>query len=48
MYNSYAETKGFDPVNIPDPGKKIREQGVEALRGMERELADNQIELSTL
>tara|TARA_R100001530_G_scaffold30475_5_gene23924 strand:+ start:2135 stop:4906 length:2772 start_codon:yes stop_codon:yes gene_type:complete len=41
MYNSYAETKGFDPVNIPDPGKKIREQGVEALRGMERELAEN-------
>ena len=41
MYNSYAETKGFDPVNIPDPGKKIREQGLEALKGMERELAAN-------
>ena len=40
LYRGYAQQKGFGAnlVNIPDPSKRIREQGLAALRGMQDEL----------
>ena len=39
LYQGYAQARGFDPVNIPDPSRKIRQQGLQQLEGMERQLA---------
>jgi len=43
LYKGYAQQKGFGAnlVNVPDPSKRIREQGLQALRGMEEELRWN-------
>ena len=43
LYKGYAQQKGFGAnlVNIPDPAEKIRQQGKEAMRGMEQEIEWN-------
>lgn len=43
LYKGYAQQKGFGAnlVNIPDPADKIRQQGKEAMRGMEQEIEWN-------
>ena len=40
LYRGYAQQKGFGAnlVNIPDPSKRIRQQGLQALQGMQDEL----------
>ena len=44
LYKGYAQQKGFAAwkVDIPDPSKRIREQGLEQMRGMEEQLEWNQ------
>ena len=41
LYQGYAQQKGFDPVDIPDPSAKILAQGRDQLAGMEKALAAN-------
>ena len=40
LYQGYAQQRGFGAnlVNIPDPAKKIREQGLRAMQGMEKQI----------
>ena len=38
LYKGYAQQKGFDPIDVPDPSKKIREQGLRDLEGMQAQL----------
>ncbi len=38
LYQGYAQQKGFDPVNIPDPSDKIRKRGLEQLKWMQEEV----------
>ena len=48
LYKGYAQQKGFAAwkVDIPDPSKRIREQGLEQMRGMEEQLEWNQNQLN--
>ena len=38
LYKGYAQPRGFNPVNVPDPADKIRKQGLTKLRYMQQEL----------
>ena len=35
LYRGYAQEKGFAPIQVPDPAKKIREQGLQSMRAQE-------------
>ena len=41
LYKGYAQQKGFDPIDVPDPSSKIRKQGLETLKGMEAQITWN-------
>ena len=41
LYQGYAQQKGFDPVDIPDPSAKILAQGRDQMAAMEKVLAQN-------
>lgn len=36
LYKGYAQERGTRPITIPDPSGKIRQQGLDQMRGMER------------
>ena len=41
LYQSSAKGGTFDPIKVPDKSQKIRDQGLQVMRGMEREIAHN-------
>ena len=43
LYKGFAQQKGLNSylVDIPDPGEKIRQQGLEVMRGMEDQIQHN-------
>lgn len=36
-YRGYAQSNGFDPINVPDSTRRIAEHGARVIRGMEAE-----------
>ncbi len=48
LYQGFAQQKGFNPVDIPDPAEKIRQQGLETMRGMEAQINHNSQQAETL
>ncbi len=36
LYKGYAQEKGFKPIQVADASQKIRQQGLDAMKGMQR------------
>ena len=41
LYQSFAKGGKFDPIKYPDKSQKIRDQGLQMMRGMEKEIQNN-------
>ena len=48
LYKGFAQQRGFDPVNIPDPSGKIRQQGLVALGHMKDDIEWNNKQVGRL
>ena len=48
LYTGYGQQRGFDPIDIPDPGERIRKRGLKQIEHMTADMNWNQEETNRL